>query len=147
MLEDVCQVGAAPQAFEKAATLADAAPVLDHARQPAHQALVEAADFVGGGIFQITQFDPRLEHGKAGPNVWAAKDHHLLNFHNQSVIPKTRWGARAPGSGAASKTPGKKRLRARRSADARPSATTSAKYIWSNMKSIGARNLLAFGSL
>ena len=91
VFEDVGRVGALAQPLEEAAALADAAAVLDHRRQPAHQPLVEAGDLVGGPVFQLAQIDPSLDHRGIRPDVRATQRQHFTEFHVY-VLSKTGTG-------------------------------------------------------
>ena len=82
VFEDVGQVGAAPQALEEAAALANAATMLDHRRQPAHHPVVKTGNRVRRRILQIAQVDPGFEHGKVGPEVRATQRQDFAEFHS-----------------------------------------------------------------
>jgi len=76
VLEDVAGPGAAMQALDEAAALADAAAVLDQAGQPGCQALRETRQFVRGEVFQLADVEPGLDDRTVGPDVRAAQMGH-----------------------------------------------------------------------
>ncbi len=106
VFENMAQVRAVAQALKEAAALSDAATVLDHARQPTHQAIVQARKLRGGSI-QVVQVEPHFEHGKVRPDVRPPKRQYLAEFHrclslhnvtsrlqqNRSNLPKTIYAA------------------------------------------------------
>ena len=73
VFEDVRRPGAFAQALEKAAPLAHAAAVFDHAGQPCHQALVQAGQGIGWIVFQFADVDPGFNHRAIRPDVGAAQ--------------------------------------------------------------------------
>ena len=95
VFENMAQVGAVAQALKEAAALADAATVLDHAGQPAHQAIVKTRKFSRGSI-QVAQVDPHFQHGEVGPNVRPSKCQYLAEFHSRlSLYDVVSWTAAA----------------------------------------------------
>jgi hypothetical protein len=94
VLKDVRQVGAAPEPLEKAAALADAAAVFDHARQPGHQAIVKAWHFIRGGIFVGPEVHPGFQDGKVRPDIRSAQSLHLANFHAALPCRQSRTSVR-----------------------------------------------------
>ncbi len=81
---DVFQDVARPRAFthplEEAATLADAATVLDQGGEPFREAFVEAGKGVGGAVFQFPDVHPGFEDGAVGPDVGPAQGQYLDEF-------------------------------------------------------------------
>ncbi|MPM44284.1 hypothetical protein SDC9_90962 [bioreactor metagenome] len=73
VLQHMAHPGAFFQAQQKAAALAHAAVVLDQVGQPGGQTFVEAGDFVGGIVFQLSQIKPDLQNGAVGPDTGAAQ--------------------------------------------------------------------------
>ncbi len=81
VLEDMPGIGSVPQPLKKSAAFADAAPVLDHGGQPAHQPIAEPGE-VGGGAVEILQIHPDFNHGRVGPDVRTTQGQHFTKFHN-----------------------------------------------------------------
>ena len=84
VFEDVGQIGAASQSFEKTAPLADAATMFDHLGQPAHHAIIEAGHLVGCAVLQVTQFDPGPITGRRC-QMLGPRTKNLPKFHIQAV--------------------------------------------------------------
>src|SRR5437773_11171975 len=80
------RIGAAVEPLKKAAALADAAPMLDHRRQPAFDLLVKAGNLAGARVAIGPQIDPGLQHRKVGPDVRPAKRQYLAKFHRWAVF-------------------------------------------------------------
>ncbi len=80
VLENMPRVGPVPQPLKKTAACTDAAAVLDHAGQPACQAIAEPGE-VGGGAVEIVQLHPGFNHGCVGPNVRTTQGQHFTKFH------------------------------------------------------------------
>src|SRR6516162_633222 len=93
VLENVCLVRSATQPLEEAPALSDAAPVLDHVRQPGHQPLVEARQLVRGRILELSQIDPRLQNRESGPDVGSAQGQNLPKLHTDRLQVSTPRGA------------------------------------------------------
>src|SRR4051812_1829911 len=89
VLEDVCWVGPAVEALEKAPHFPHTASMLNHRWEPALDAVVEAGDLAGAGLVVRPQIDPRLKHGKVCPDVGAAERQNLAKFH-WCVVPVKR---------------------------------------------------------
>jgi hypothetical protein len=97
VFEDVAGPGAAFQAFEEAAALADAAAVLDQAGQQPSEALVKAGQFVRREVFQLANVEPDLEYRTVGPDIRAAQVSYtekldvILLCHVMILAHSVRW--------------------------------------------------------
>ena len=74
VLQHMAHPGAAFKALDKAAALAHAAGVLDQVGQPGSQAVVEAGDFVGRVVFQLSQIQPDFQYRAVCPDTGAAQE-------------------------------------------------------------------------
>ena len=81
VLENVPHPRPTPKPLEEAAALADRAAVLDHARQPGHEPVVEAGERVGGEFLEPADVDPGFEAGETGPLVGATQNLERLDLH------------------------------------------------------------------
>ena len=81
VFENVPGIGSVPQPLKESAPFADAAAVLDHGGQPAHQPIAEPGE-VGGGTVEILQIHPDFNHGSVGPDVRTTQGQHFTKFHS-----------------------------------------------------------------
>jgi len=86
VLQHVAHPGAGAEPLEEPAPLADRAAVLDHARQPGHEPLVEPGERVRGKVFEPAEIDPGFEAGKRGPLVGTAEDLERRDLHGSFVV-------------------------------------------------------------
>ena len=68
MFENMPRIGAVSQSLKKSTSLADAASVLDHARQPCHEPVVETGK-IGGWTIQVAEIHPNFKHRIVRPDV------------------------------------------------------------------------------
>ncbi len=80
VLHDVRGPGAFAQPQQEAAALADAAAMLDQARQPGAQAFIKTGNGIGRRIFEIADIDPGFDDRPVGPDVRSAQRQHIDNL-------------------------------------------------------------------
>jgi hypothetical protein len=91
--------GAAFQALDEAAALADAAGVLDQVGQPGGQALVEAGNLVGRIVFQLSQIQPDLQYRAVGPDTGATQEVVRKSWMSLNFAMDQRMRREAAGAG------------------------------------------------
>jgi len=80
VFQDVARPGAGFQALQKTAAYTRAAAVLDQARQPGREPLVESRQGVGGEVFQFANVHQRFDDGDIGPDARSAQVRHAQDL-------------------------------------------------------------------